>query len=79
MQPMNCALLNQAEEQTLPTQTYTIENISIGDNSQQTIILEGKGLVRARNIAIRDGSRQVISSLSGATLQKFVGSWNQNL
>lgn len=79
MQHIDCALLNQADEQIFPTQTYAMENISVGDNSQQTIILEGKGLVRARNIAIGDGSRQIIGSLSGATLQKIVGSWDRDL
>ncbi|KAK2667186.1 hypothetical protein RAB80_017607 [Fusarium oxysporum f. sp. vasinfectum] len=79
MRRIDCALLNQADGKNLSKQTYAMENISVGDNSQQTIILGGKGLVRARNIAIGDGSRQIIGSLSGATLQKIVGSWNRDL
>jgi len=78
-QRIDCALLKQVNEQAFPMQTYVIENISIGDNSQQTIILEGQGLVRARNIAIGDGSRQIIGSLSGSTLQKIVGGWNRDV
>ncbi|KAH7186533.1 hypothetical protein DER44DRAFT_188876 [Fusarium oxysporum] len=76
---MGCTLPNQAEKQTFPMTTRDIENISVGSNSQQTIILEGEGLVRARNIATGNGSRQIIGRLSDATLHKLVGSWNRDL
>lgn len=53
-----------------------LENITVGKESQQTIILEGGGSIRARNITTGDGSVQLIGKLSDVMLQKFVRSWN---
>jgi hypothetical protein len=56
--------------------TRNLENITAGKESQQTIILEGGGSIRARNIATDDRSVQLIGQFSDATLQKIVRSWN---
>lgn len=55
-----------------------LENITAGKESQQTIILEGGGSIRARNITTGDGSVQLIGQLSDVTLQKIVRSWNRD-
>ncbi|KAH6980426.1 hypothetical protein EDB82DRAFT_284296 [Fusarium venenatum] len=41
-----------------------IENITVGKQSQQTIIVEGGGSIRARNITTGDGSIQLIGRFS---------------
>ncbi|EXK75926.1 hypothetical protein FOQG_19312 [Fusarium oxysporum f. sp. raphani 54005] len=56
--------------------TCDLENITVGKESQQTIILEGGGSIRARNITTGDGSVQLIGKLSDVTLQNIVRSWN---
>jgi hypothetical protein len=72
-------LSDHVSKQIFLIQIYDIENISISNNSQYTIILVGGGLVRARNIATRDRSVQLISSLSNAMLQKLIENRNRNL
>lgn len=56
-----------------------LENVTVGENSQQTIILEGGGSIRARNISTGRGSVQLIGQLSDVTLQKIAQSWNGNI
>ncbi|KAH7256138.1 hypothetical protein BKA59DRAFT_450227 [Fusarium tricinctum] len=56
-----------------------LENITVGKDSQQTIILEGGGSIRARNITTGRGSVQLIGQLSDVTLQKIAQSWNGNI
>jgi hypothetical protein len=73
---MSSDLLNQARKDVFAVHTCNLENITVGKGSQQTIILEGGGLMRARNITAGDGSVQLIGKLSDATLQKIVRSWN---
>lgn len=74
MRPTGSASPTHADEQTFPGQTHTMENISVGNNSRQTIIVEGRGSVKTRNIATGDGLVQFIGRLSDATLQKLMGS-----
>ncbi|KAJ0129516.1 Malic acid transport protein [Fusarium oxysporum f. sp. albedinis] len=55
-----------------------LENITVGKESQQTIILEGRGSIRARNITTGDGSVQLVgvsdihSSLTNSIAKIFV-------
>lgn len=51
-----------------------LENITAGKESQQTIILEGGGSIRARNITTGDGSVQLIGQLSDVKLPQIVRS-----
>ncbi|EXM13764.1 hypothetical protein FOTG_17803 [Fusarium oxysporum f. sp. vasinfectum 25433] len=51
-----------------------LENITVGKESQQTIILEGGGSIRARNITTGDGSVQLIGQLSNITSENIVRS-----
>lgn len=67
---------NHAHKNSFAVNTCNLENIAVGKDSQQTIILEGGGSMRARNITTGDGSVQVIGQLSGAALQKIVQSWD---
>lgn len=55
-----------------------LENITAGKESQQTIILEGGGSIRARNITTGDGSVQLIGQLSDVKLPQIVRSWDWN-
>ncbi|WZH42131.1 uncharacterized protein QYS62_003121 [Fusarium acuminatum] len=73
---MSSDLLNQARKDVFAVHTCNLENITVGKGSQQTIILEGGGSMRASNITTGDGSVQFIGKLSDATLQKIVRSWN---
>jgi hypothetical protein len=66
---------NQARKNVFAVHTCNLENITVGKESQQTIILEGGGSMRARNITTGDGSVQLIGKLSDATLQKIVRRW----
>lgn len=59
--------------------TCNLENITVGRDSQQTIIIEGGGSIRARNITTGRGSVQLIGQLSDVTLQKIAQSWNGNI
>ncbi|KAJ4267001.1 hypothetical protein NW762_003099 [Fusarium torreyae] len=65
-----------AHKNASTVQTCNLENITVGKESQQTIILEGGGSIRAKNIATGDGSVQLIGRLSDVTLQKNARSWN---
>ncbi|CAG2009897.1 unnamed protein product [Fusarium graminearum] len=65
---------NHARKNVLALNACNLENITSGKDSRQTIILEGGGSMRARNIATGDGSVQLIGQLSGAALQKIIQS-----
>ncbi|OBS16071.1 hypothetical protein FPOA_13158 [Fusarium poae] len=69
-------LPNHARKEAFAVHTCNLENITVGKESQQTIILEGEGSMRAKNITTGDGSVQLIGQLSDVTLQKIVRSWN---
>jgi predicted Mrr-cat superfamily restriction endonuclease len=65
---MSSDLANRAHKNVFAENTYNLENIAVGKDSQQTIILEGDGSMRARNITAGDGSVQLIGQLSGVAL-----------
>ncbi|KAH6952245.1 hypothetical protein DER45DRAFT_543745 [Fusarium avenaceum] len=69
-------LPHHARKEAFAVHACNLENITVGKESQQTIILEGGGSIRARNITTGDNSVQLIGQLSDATLQKIVRSWN---
>jgi hypothetical protein len=73
---MSSDLPNQARKNVFAAHACNLENITVGKESQQTIILEGGGSMRARNITTGDGSVQLIGKLSDVTLQKFAQSWD---
>ncbi|UZP36748.1 hypothetical protein NXS19_004564 [Fusarium pseudograminearum] len=69
-------LPNNPRKNASHVHTCNLENITVGKESQQTIILEGAGSIQARNIATGDGSVQLIGRLNDVTLQKIARSWN---
>jgi hypothetical protein len=73
---MSSDLPNHARKNVSAVHVCDLKNITVGKESQQTIILEGGGSMRVRNITTGDGSVQLIGKLSDATLQKIVRSWN---
>ena len=75
---MGFELPGNAHKNASTVHTCNLENITVGKESQQTIILEGGGSIRAKNIATGDGSVQLIGRLSNVTLQKNARSWNGN-
>ena len=73
---MSADSADHARKSVFAVDTCNLENITSGKDSRQTIILEGGGSMRARNIAAGDGSVQLIGQISGAALQKIVKSWD---